>query len=231
MDKSKEYLEMCECCTEIQTHYKEITKLSGLHIGDYYINTIGNYREDIEIVSDDNESGVPYYHDGIIWLPKQDQLQELMKSKDRGLQYKPKLFINLANAFLISFYEEYGTQPSSMEELWLRILMLENYSKVWQNGEWAEKFMKNNPKFVIGDYIWATSEGCNGIGDKTGDKMIVQIVSPEHYDYVATGLFLNGNWDLVVKRLDLINSYRRINSITANCTLATKEEIESLKCK
>lgn len=67
----------------------------------------------------------PYY----VWLPRQDQLQEMVSSDYwvcwNGLhEYVHRMM--------------YPLGLTSMEQLWLAFVMKEKYEKVWQNGEWVE---------------------------------------------------------------------------------------------
>ncbi len=59
----------------------------------------------------------------LIWLPRQDQLQEMIKAIDRA-PYKLHLLM--------------ARSPfETGEQLWLALLMYQNYNKVWNGEEWA----------------------------------------------------------------------------------------------
>jgi hypothetical protein len=65
-----------------------------------------------------------------IWLPRQDQLQEMCE---------PPL-----DVLLMEFWEwlpkyEVGVKFTSMEQLWLSFVMKEKYEKVWDGEEWVKR--------------------------------------------------------------------------------------------
>ena len=62
-----------------------------------------------------------------IWLPRQDQLQEMVEYPDLGS--------------VLRDLREFWQRPpnhriTSMEQLWLAFVMKEKYSKAWVNGKW-----------------------------------------------------------------------------------------------
>lgn len=65
-----------------------------------------------------------------IWLPHQDQLQEMVE-----LALEP--LINSFNCFV----EDLPDEPDfdSMEQLWLSYVMYGNFNKVWDGEEWIKE--------------------------------------------------------------------------------------------
>ncbi len=157
MDKTKEYISMCEKAVEIQRGWKS----KKVYIGDtifvkYLVETIFITRE--PIFSNDKDEGgcdreyiqfeetIPSkvllikvfakeafykYDDGelnVIWLPRQDQLQE-MYDNGQGFTHQ-----NLEHFF--RWYKSGIGQFSSMEQLWLVFVMSEKYNKIWNGKDW-----------------------------------------------------------------------------------------------
>ena len=106
MDTSEQYIKMCEKAKEIQ----------GQRWGH---------------ITDDNfwdNQRLPW----AVWLPRQDQLQEMVKEKFTGWTYPGVLNKLQKFCFEISYY-------NSMEQLWLAFVMKEKYSKVWDGENWIKK--------------------------------------------------------------------------------------------
>ncbi|KKN81779.1 hypothetical protein LCGC14_0316910 [marine sediment metagenome] len=136
-DTSKTYIKMCNC-PEIQGQMKRDLKPSGFG-WDY----ISNYEDwDSQYIAEDGETSLhcagcnsEYGGRGLvaiaIWLPRQDQLQEMM-----GQGYG-KCFA------LIEALWNWWTAPEnpcgyceSLEQLWLAFVMKEKYNKTWDGEQW-----------------------------------------------------------------------------------------------
>lgn len=118
MDCSPEYIRMCEKAEEIQAQRAQYDK------GDYFSCwTVGKYT----IVLWGEKRKLP--HEKSIWLPRQDQLQEMVKSP-------PVVMGNLNR--LQAFMNEYSPLDGweSMEQLWLAFVMKEKYNKIWDGETW-----------------------------------------------------------------------------------------------
>jgi len=66
----------------------------------------------------------------ILWLPRQDQLQEMVIDNCESLNhllYK-----------ILSFHADSHRKYTSMEQLWLAFVMKEKYSKIWDGKEWVK---------------------------------------------------------------------------------------------
>lgn len=151
MDTSEKYILMCEKAEEVQ-------KLRPLNCGDLFarhsehsfsdnfITYLGNIRTYTRALSRH------YFIDGggiwkplrniptdlLIWLPRQDQLQEMLASDEgtmessmqqlRGFIYR----LDLKRHYYKQFYKSY-------EQLWLAFVMREKYSKQWseKDEEWV----------------------------------------------------------------------------------------------
>lgn len=118
MDKTKEYIKMCDC-SEIQKQRKGVDKNSWYQLSNYGICCGNNFST------------------WSIWLPRQDQIQEMMM-KD----YKNTLDMLCDFYAVITVDQPTGFQQMfevSMEQLWLVFYMWKKYNKVWKNKGWTDK--------------------------------------------------------------------------------------------
>ena len=75
-----------------------------------------------------------YPQSDVIWLPRQDQLQDMVKS-----EYECDYDMNLDfTEFTTNLYthEQIG---ASMEQLWLAFVMHEKYNKKWDGEDWVKE--------------------------------------------------------------------------------------------
>jgi hypothetical protein len=103
MDTSKEYIEMCEAAEEIQ---------------------------ELEFIRDENSSffdGDSFENGGYqIWLPRQDQLQEILGIGNFST-------VGLIDAFRVEIFNFYRDKYTSFEQLWLQFVMKRIYNKIWNS--------------------------------------------------------------------------------------------------
>ena len=134
MDTTSEYVKMCQ-------EAKEIQALWPLEDGDFYIPkpsslqgavlafcALCNIKDSFGNVFIGEQNKGDY-----IWLPRQDQLQELVK--ERGLQ---SLTWNIYQ-FTESVSGGGFTIEGSMEQLWLAFVMEEKFGKIWDGEAWTPK--------------------------------------------------------------------------------------------
>ena len=122
MDTSRKYVKMCLKAEEIQDMYVDVYPYNGED---------GNV---FALRKDHDSSGVfghCYRKDELIWLPKQDQLQE-MAFPDKSTSVR-----QICEAIFGFVISSYVLAMCSMEQLWLAFVMKENYSKIWNGEEWA----------------------------------------------------------------------------------------------
>ena len=130
MDKTEEYIKQCDCpemqsdhvYTEGDVFYEKLVKPQP-----------GGYQEGIYLEYDDFTWGShagdeTYPREKLIWLPRQDQLQEMVESE-------------CPLALFLKFYRwmdltDIAGFDDSMEQLWLAFVMKEKYNKVWDGNEW-----------------------------------------------------------------------------------------------
>jgi len=113
MDTSETYIAMADC-DEIQNK-----DMGGL----YKMETPW---KDILCYSDGEKANTRD-----IWLPRQDQIQEMMRDKFSTRELVP------ATERLHKFAKKYWLH--SFEQLWLAFFMHEKHSKIWSEGKWVKK--------------------------------------------------------------------------------------------
>lgn len=135
MDTSKEYISMCQKAEEIQKKYKPMP-------GDFQANRI--------LFKVTVYSGKYIFNKKKIWLPRQDQFQEMIIS-DEMSGYSGKALTSMLifkiYGFSKQFYIEasWGLQqdaiwhPSSLEQLWLAFVMFEKCSKKFDGKNWIKE--------------------------------------------------------------------------------------------
>lgn len=133
MDTTPEYIKMCEKATEIQEQH-------DMEYGDCYIHKgtgalliiVPKYSTEfqaINITAKCNFNDLIPSH--ITWLPRQDQLQEILLKKYDvdSLEMAFHSFINDAR-FLLN--------KTTFEQLWLMFFMKERHNKVWNGEDWVK---------------------------------------------------------------------------------------------
>lgn len=135
MDTSEVYIKMCEKAEEIQELRVPTTTQSPYSFwqeGDYYFL--------------DKEPSVysfhwsPHHISNAVWLPRQDQLQEMVRSETTigTATAKPESSWQLSQRFWNWLWsKEEIVSDKSMEQLWLAFVMKEKYGKVWNGDFWA----------------------------------------------------------------------------------------------
>lgn len=133
MDTSETYIKMADC-----EGIQALRTKDNWQIGDYYTT---KFQDGVFLVSPLNDAwaDVPLYirhRIECIWLPHQDQLQEMVP-------FGPPSQIHLMHRFMESL--GYGDNETSAEmvfetweQLWLALVMKENHNKVWVEGEWIK---------------------------------------------------------------------------------------------
>lgn len=139
MDTSKQYKEMSEKAVEIQRNNEGV---SGNHMkGNILLCTwkdVGSYYWFMDTFAE-REDGEQYIESTkSIWLPRQDQLQEMAEYRSIGKN------LELLSEFWNTkyCYDNFTT----MEQLWLAFVMSEKYSKKWNGKEWRLECLVCNKK-------------------------------------------------------------------------------------
>jgi len=114
MDTSKEYIEMCSGAVEVQDKLPRNEDENGKKWVDGSAYTI---KYDIETKR-------------LIWLPRQDQLQDMLVKKYGGI-------FSVICRFCDWFqHEDYSGETITGEQLWLKFVMHELHGKQWDGSDW-----------------------------------------------------------------------------------------------
>lgn len=120
MDKSEINIKMCEKAGEIQSLAPN-PKIIIFGGNDYYFHL---------------DRDAP-----LVWLPRQDQLQEMLFEGQALSEEIPCAMLKLLYEYGHVTYNkdaEYWHACKSMEQLWLAFVMKEKYNKVWDGENWVE---------------------------------------------------------------------------------------------
>ena len=138
MDETPKYFKMCIEAKKIQEEWEP--KAFDLYFDKYNL-LIKHYNPSTK----DEKIKHWQVKENMIWLPYQDQLQNLL-----GV-YKNEIYILISDFFnfawdepMPSHYIPREPKSSSMEQLWLRFVMFELYSKKWddKNETWVKQNIK-----------------------------------------------------------------------------------------
>ena len=140
MDTSEQYIKMCEKAEEIQTYADEY--LDSFSVSCWYapnhVQCKGHFTDwhmayKFCPVCCKPLKITPEYSichrmkgDDTIWLPRQDQLQEMLDVHHYTLLEKCWDFAQSTNGWMFD----------SMEQLWLAFVMKEKYNKLWNGEGW-----------------------------------------------------------------------------------------------
>lgn len=126
MDTSKQYIKMCKKADEIQALHPQVMVGSIKH---YYR---GDYQYEI-----DSDGIVRFWNDHcFIWLPRQDQLQEMVGFTEKNCGWFYKFTSGHYPLPDNTHFHHADTCFNSMEQLWLAFIMKQEYNKVWDGGDW-----------------------------------------------------------------------------------------------
>jgi len=104
--------------------------------GRYYGYARKSYGFEVGSVFSEDKHGRYYKLEDVVWLPRQDQLENiifeyLIKGNNMYSIFSLLLdFVDYANRL---------TELDSMEQLWLAFVMKEKYNKNWNGEDWVEK--------------------------------------------------------------------------------------------
>jgi len=125
MDTSETYAKMCEKAKEIQKDWFPVE-------GDFCIYKRGLQDRHITILS----AFMKYaYSPDFDWLPRQDQLQEMVLKTNTGIW---DLFGKIGR-WCSAWDESIGGAGyyATGEQLWLAFVMKKKYNKTWNGGDWV----------------------------------------------------------------------------------------------
>jgi len=126
MDRSSNYIKMCESAKVIQKQWKP-------EFGDFYVSMSLGLTSPCQPITNDLEKKVSYLKTiKAVWLPRQDQLQGMVIENYATPWDLAIAFSNVLMGENASYFENFD----SMEKLWLAFIMLEKYKRKWNEGEW-----------------------------------------------------------------------------------------------
>ncbi len=126
MDRSSNYIKMCESIKEIQEQWQP-------EFGDFYVSMSLGLTSPCQPIMSDLEKKVSYLKTiKAVWLPRQDQLQEMVIENYAMPWDLAIAFSNVLMGENASYFEKFD----SMEKLWLAFIILEKYKRKWNEGEW-----------------------------------------------------------------------------------------------
>ena len=143
MDKTEIYIKMCDC-EEIQAEHEWVE-------GDLYSEKC-HYRNGMTVVFSEFYCGdcdreLKLEKAKWLWLPHQDQLQEMLEevvNKSHFIfrfndflhaSYLPVTHLN-AYVWFLNLVDLDADETVSMEQLWLAFVMKEKHNKVWTGEGW-----------------------------------------------------------------------------------------------
>uniref|UniRef100_A0A6H1ZFY2 Uncharacterized protein n=1 Tax=viral metagenome TaxID=1070528 RepID=A0A6H1ZFY2_9ZZZZ len=158
MDSGETYIKMCDC--------PEIQKQRVIANGDFEVRFKHN-RGQVEI-HHHREITAHYKPEDHLWLPRQDQLQEMVTGDLTSKVYSFYIFTHPESACLHGnretgyFNREYCKictdernrifrTFTSMEQLWLAFVMKELHNKLWDGAKWIAQELDKASRTVRGD--------------------------------------------------------------------------------
>ena len=134
MDTTETYIKMCEKAEEIHKEHEWIE-------GDWCWDVT---NKEWYILCPCCHNYEHYPLSMYFWLPRQDQLQEMVKGDDHMhlLAYKFALYFhgNLDPLYWYIGVDNYTVDAdNSMEQMWLAFVMKEKFNKVWDGENWNGK--------------------------------------------------------------------------------------------
>lgn len=126
MDKSSHYIKMCGSAEVIQKQWNP-------DLGDFFVSLSLGLTSPCQPIVSDLEKKVTYLKAiKAVWLPRQDQLQDMVIEKYATPWDLAIAFSNVLMGDNASYFDNFD----SMEKLWLAFIMFEKYKKKWKGGEW-----------------------------------------------------------------------------------------------
>jgi hypothetical protein len=132
---------MCEKAVEIQRNYS-IPEVGDFILCKHGLEIVHDYRYEDEnlVVIVDCESIIEFTKDQFIWLPRQDQLQGLLK-KDYEFRNGVSWQVNLMTRGFADYCYQFKDMTQfnmkvSLEQIWLMFVMKKLFSKEWDGAKW-----------------------------------------------------------------------------------------------
>ena len=133
MDTSETYIKMSDC-PEIQKEARYIGD-NMEELGNWFAFYVtGKWQPPVIYTYG---LCLPYERgDYAVWLPRQDQLQEMVKEGNKFSYTNNLVLAGKFDKFCSWQANDITSLDWSMEQLWLAFGMFKKYNKVWTNNEW-----------------------------------------------------------------------------------------------
>lgn len=134
MDTSETYIKMCKKAEKIQAIGTKLPKAHSANLWDSESNMMVTSLGEFWVFD--------------TWIPRQDQLQEMMGLSDRQLMKQFRDFLWWITGVPQAKYPggvydnlsmPYGVFLPSFDQLWLAFVMKEKYGKVWNGEDWIKE--------------------------------------------------------------------------------------------
>jgi len=140
MDKSPQYISLCEHAREIQSEWKK--EHGDVFVGDgqrieFWIDAIHPKRtikKNFGVKNRGNVIQLSRY----IWLPRLNQLMELAQQPGRRFEKTTYLFFDWTKSPYNGFKEVPGKLFITLEQHWLAFVMQRIYGKIWDGQCWCK---------------------------------------------------------------------------------------------
>ena len=131
MDSSEQYIEMCRMAQEIQSLFE-------IADGDFcYKEVVFCICEKCNVKDSYGRTYIDEHNKSeYIWLPRQDQLQEMLIADDRQQRYC-ELWHSFKKYVMFELVNSDDEDLTSFEQLWLCSVMKEKYNKIWNGSDWV----------------------------------------------------------------------------------------------
>jgi hypothetical protein len=139
MDNTRIYIKQCEKAKEIQQYFED-KPIEQDDIIFSYNNKRGYRRQHLAQMINGEWFVQAEVEDSLIWLPRQDQLQEMVS--DIANHIHPSLPSSFIHVFTLevasntSRVKKSYDKCKSMEQLWLVFVMWQKYRKIWDGEDW-----------------------------------------------------------------------------------------------
>ena len=143
MDTSETYIKMCEKATEIRANheYVEGDIVAYLRSKNYQkFSWASEGKPQIELYVEGHIFDITKIE--FCWLPRQDQLQEMVPTKIAGTKPNLKMISEFTHFF--DYWDTMGIPAilTTWEQLWLAFVMKEKYNKAWNGEDWIVGLLK-----------------------------------------------------------------------------------------
>jgi hypothetical protein len=143
MDTSTIYIEMCKKATDIQQNWLNHDTEGDFAVPSKTVRIYNRFWElqsnKVLIVGNDDEYDLTITKQGdinktgAIWLPRQDQLQEMIGGNTQAQ------FIEFFQYTCNWDVEFFCRDSITFEQLWLSFVMKEKYNKTWDGVDWVKR--------------------------------------------------------------------------------------------